>query len=78
LLDPLITDLVGALRAKSASMISTMSSSHDEAMHKCLKDRRFVEVGSRLPLYIPEIDGHGGCAEGFADMSYLDVDLAFI
>jgi hypothetical protein len=44
----------------------------------CLKKRRFVEVGSRLPLYIPEIEGPAGCAEGFVDMSYLDVDLPFI
>jgi hypothetical protein len=78
LLDPVITDLIGALCAKSAAMISTMVSSHDDAVLDCLKKRRFVEVGSRLPLYIPEIEGPAGCAEGFVDMSYLDVDLPFI
>jgi hypothetical protein len=78
LLDPVIMDLIGALRAKSAAMASTMVSSHDEALLSVLKRRRFFEVGKRLPLYIPEIEGPFGCAEGFVDMSYLDTDLAFI
>jgi hypothetical protein len=78
LLDAVIAQVIHDLRQTPASKISTMVSSHDTNALRLLKRHGLIEVGDRLPLYIPELDGPAGCPEGFADMSYLDTDHAFI
>lgn len=78
LLDAIIADLLGEMRSTQATMVSTMVSSHDADALTALRRHRFFEASGRLPLYIPHLEGPAGCAEGFADMSYLDTDLAFL
>lgn len=79
LLEAVIAQLVEELRATGATMVSTLISSHDALVLRLLRRHGFIETGGRLPLYIfPELDGPAGCSEGFAFMSYLDTDLAFI
>lgn len=78
LLDAVIADLANLLLTMEATTVSTMVSSLDHAVLASLKRSRFMEVGARAPLYITDLEGPAGCAEGFADISYLDTDLAFI
>jgi hypothetical protein len=70
--------LVKELRQTPATIVSALLSSHDAEFLRVLRRHGFIEAGGRLPLYIPELDGPAGCSKGFADMSYLDTDLAFI
>jgi hypothetical protein len=77
LLEAVIAQLVAEVRQTPATMVSTMVSSHDGEALQLLRRHGFIETGDRLPLYIPELDEPAGCSEGFADMSYLDTDLAF-
>ena len=77
LLGAVIAQLVEELRQTPATIVSTLISAHDSEARHLLRRHGFIETGGRLPLYIPELDGPAGCSEGFADMSYLDTDLAF-
>jgi hypothetical protein len=78
LLDAVAAQLVEELRQTPATIVSALLSSHDAEFLRVLRRHGFIEAGGRLPLYIPELDGPAGCSKGFADMSYLDTDLAFI
>lgn len=76
-LEAVIADVAERLSRTSANLVSTIVSSHDGTALTLLKRHGFIEA-ERWPLYIPELEGEGGCPEGFADMSYLDTDLAFL
>jgi hypothetical protein len=77
LVEPLVAGVLGRLEGTSANIVSTIVSSHDQVNLEQLKRQGFIQSAERLPLYIPEYEGAGGCQDGFAGMSYLDTDLMF-
>jgi len=77
LVGPLVGQVLERLADTTGNIVSTIASSHDHSVLEQLKRHGFIQSAERLPLYIPDDDGAGGCREGFSQMSYLDTDLAF-
>jgi hypothetical protein len=61
---------------EGGTLLSTMLSGLDAEAIAVLRGSRFIAGRERQPLYITFEDGTA--EEGFADLSYLDTDLAFL
>ncbi len=68
--------IAARLAAEGGALVTTIISHLDTEALKVLKRSRFLEGSQRWPMYIPLKTEPGSCQQGFADMSYLDTDLA--